>query len=371
MKIAIQAADLDAKRIDGTRVYILNLLKKFGQIDSESQFVIYHKNKFNPELIPPNFSNYKIVAKNLPSFWTQICFAWQIWKDKPDALWMPMHNIPLIRSRKIKTFVTIHDLAFKHFPKTFPLWGLLKINFLTSLAVRFSDKIITISEASKKDILKFYPFIPENKIKVIYHGFDGDFFRSKEIGEALNNFLAKYALKKGEYLLYVGAIQPRKNLNVLISAFEKIKKEKPHLKLVLGGEKAWLWDEIEKRIAKSEYKNDIIVTGTLKFEEVKYLFQNASIFIFPSFYEGFGLPVLEAFASEVPVILANNSSLPEVGGGAAEYFEPKSSVDLAEKIGKILNNETLRAEMISRGLEQNRKFSWEKCAKETLDYMKS
>ena len=155
MKIAIQAADLDAPRIDGTRVYILNLLKYFGKLDSSSQFLIYHKNKFNPELAPPSFSNYKITAKSLPCLWTQIRFAGMIWKDKPDVLWMPMHNMPIIRRKGMKTVVTIHDLAFKYFPETFTKKDLFKINLLTKLAVTYADKIITISESSKKDILKF------------------------------------------------------------------------------------------------------------------------------------------------------------------------------------------------------------------------
>jgi glycosyltransferase involved in cell wall biosynthesis len=296
MKIAIQAADLDAKRIDGTRVYILNLLRYFGRLDSKSQFAIYHKNEFNPELTPPDFSNYEIVTKNLSTFWTQICFAWELKKNRPDVLWMPMHNVPIFRSRKIKTFVTIHDLAFKYFPQTFSFWERFKINFLTWLAVRFSDKIITISESSKKDILKFYPSISQDKIKVIYHGFDGEFFGKKVLENDAKIILQKFDLKKEEYLLYVGAIQPRKNLIVLIEAFEKSKKENPNLKLVLAGEKAWLFRETENRIEKSVYKKDIIVTGTLKFSEIKILYQNAGIFIFPSLYEGFGIPILEAFA---------------------------------------------------------------------------
>ena len=142
MKIAIQAADLDAERIDGTRVYILNLLKYFGKLDQSSEFLIYHKNKFNPHLTPPILPNYKIIKKSLPHLWTQTVFAGYLWKDRPDVLWMPMHNIPIIKRRNIKTIVTIHDLAFKYFPETFTRKDLLKINFLTWNINKLSDNTL-------------------------------------------------------------------------------------------------------------------------------------------------------------------------------------------------------------------------------------
>lgn len=237
VKIAIQAADLDHDRIDGTRVYILNCLKYFGELDPASEFLIYHKKEFNPELAPPNFSNYKIKKIYAPLFWTQTRFAWEIRKDKPDILWMPMHNAPLLCPKKIKTIVTIHDLAFKYFPEHFPKKDLLKINLLTRLAIRNADGIIAISESSKKDILKFYPGTRAEKIKVIYHGFDSEVYeqerdlaKEKEIKERLGI--------RGDYLLYIGAIQPRKNLEVFIEAFNLIRtRQKSNLSLVFVGKK--------------------------------------------------------------------------------------------------------------------------------------
>ncbi|MCX6764001.1 MAG: glycosyltransferase, partial [Candidatus Moranbacteria bacterium] len=166
MKVAIQASDLDHSRIDGTRVYILNLLKYFGKLDQGSQFLIYHKNHFNSELTPPSFPNYKIIQKSFPFFWTQTRFAYELFKDKPDVLWMPMHNLPYFRRKNLKTAVTIHDLAFKYFPECFPRKELWQINFLTKMAVENCDKIITVSQSSKNDILKFYPKVKEKNIKV-------------------------------------------------------------------------------------------------------------------------------------------------------------------------------------------------------------
>lgn len=371
MKIAIQAADLDASRIDGTRVYILNLLKQFGKLDSSSEFFIYHRDKFNPELTPPNFSNYKIKNIPAPFFWTQTRFAWQLRKDDPDVLWMPVHSLPICRKKKMKTVVTIHDLAFKFFPEYFTKKDLCRLNWLADYSIKNSDKIIAISESTKKDIIKLYPEVKEDKIKVIYHGFDQDFFQKKESPEELNKFLVSRKIEARNYLLYVGAIQPRKNLEVLIEAFEEIKKEYQDLKLVIVGEKAWLWERVLERIEKSPVKNDIILPGQVGFQKTKLFFHGALAFVFPSLYEGFGLPVLEAMASETPVISARNSSLPEVGGDAALYFKAENAKELAEQIRKVISDVPLRNDLIKRGLERIKKFSWENCAKETLEYLKN
>lgn len=372
MKIAIQAADLDHSRIDGTRVYILNVLKYFGKISQKDEFFIYHRKEFNKELIPSKFSNYIIRKIWSPFLWTQTGFVWGIRRDKVDRLWMPMHNIPIFRSKKIKTFVTVHDLAFKRFSDTFPKNDLWKLNFLLDRAVKGADKLIAVSESTKKDILEFYPKISPENIKVIYHGFDAELFQKEHHEEETNNVLKSYRLKSKNYLLYVGAIQPRKNLVTLVEAFEKLKQEnEDDLKLVLCGGKSWCWEKTIEAVEKSSVKKDIVLTDRVPFEELSVLYQNASIFVFPSLYEGFGIPVLESFASKVPVVVAKNSSLEEVGGDAVEYFNDSNASDLSVKIKKVLRNEELQKMMINKGEKQLRKFSWEKCARETLEFLKS
>ena len=371
MKIAIQAADLDAVRIDGTRVYILNLLKNFGKLDQASEFLIYHKGEFNPELTPPYFSNYKIKRISAPFFWTQTRFAREIWKDKPEVLWVPMHNTPIFRRKKMKTVVTFHDLAYKYFPEYFPKKDLFKLNLLGGHAVRHSDKIIAISESTKKDILKFYPSVDENKIKVIYHGFDSDLYL-QERNFKEENRIKNQAGIKGDYILYSGAIQPRKNLETLIDAFDIFKKKTGSpIQLVIAGERAWLWEDIVKKADSSHFKKDIIMPGKLRFCDLGHLLRGAELYVFPSLYEGFGITVLEALASSVPLICAKNSSLPEVGGDAPLYFNANDPKELSLKIESILEDKNLRDEMIANGLEQIKKFSWEKCARETLEYLKS
>lgn len=373
MRIAIQASDLDSQRIDGTRVYLLNMLSRFGSVSPGDDFFIFHKKEFNPELSPKIFPNYKIIKKTFPFYWTQTRFSFELWKGNYDALWMPMQALPFIRRKNLKTTVTIHDLAFKYFPDLFPNKDLRRLNLFTDFAVKNSNKIIAVSNSTKKDILKFYPEIKEEKIKVIYHGFDPELFQKEISEEEKNKINTRYHIQGTRYILYVGALQPRKNLKILIEAFNKIKSKSDFddLKLVLAGGKAWMWEGILNQISKCKYQKDIIITGTIPFDDIVILYRNASVFVFPSLYEGFGIPLLEAFASGIPVISAKNSSLTEVGEDAPLYFNEKDSEDLANKIQEVLGNESLRKDLIQKGNEQVKKFSWDKCARETIEVIKS
>jgi glycosyltransferase involved in cell wall biosynthesis len=183
--------------------------------------------------------------------------------------------------------------------------------------------------------------------------------------------LKKYSLETKKYLLYVGAIQPRKNIQVLLEAFELEHKRHSDMKLVLAGEKAWLWKETIAMIENHPFREDIIVTGTIPFGELSALYASAKMFIFPSLYEGFGIPVLEAMAAGVPVICSGNSSLPEVGGDAALYFDALNVSELASHIESLWKDESLCTAMVRRGYENIKKFSWDKCARETMEYILS
>lgn len=379
MRIAMQVADLDGKRIDGTRVYILELLNRFGVLAPDEDFFLYHREEFNPELTPKKFPNYRVQSVSFPVFWTQTRFAFELFRSHPNRLWMPMQAIPFIRPSGMETIVTIHDLAFRKFPEHFPPDDLRRLTFLTNQAIKRSDRIIAVSKSTKRDILEYYPKISEEKIRVVYHGYSSqatsDNKRQGVSGEQQvkdEKGDTKYKIQDTRYLLYVGAIQPRKNLEVLVHGFEELKKDSrfEDVKLVLVGEKAWLWEGVIHAVEKSEYRKDIIVTGSVSFEERTMLYRNASVFVFPSLYEGFGLPVLEAFAQDIPVVCAKNSSLFEVGGEGAIYFEARSLWDLVEKLCRVLENETIRKECVEKGRQQLKKFSWDKCARETLEVIR-
>jgi glycosyltransferase involved in cell wall biosynthesis len=333
--------------------------------------LIYHQEKFNSQLAPPAFPNYSVKSIPFSFLWTQTRLAWELFRDAPDVLWMPVHNVPLFRRKNLKVVVTIHDLAFKIFPGYFPKKDLVKLNKLGDMAIKNADRIIAISHCTKKDILRFYPQIPAEKITVIHHGFDSKLFKEKISTAESDQLLRSYKLEARSYILYVGAIQPRKNLEVLVEAFEKIKESASwrtatDLKLVIAGAPAWKSEGTLKKIAESRFVNDIIITGTIGFEKLPALYQNAKMFVFPSLYEGFGIPIIEAMASGTPVVCAKNSSLIEAGGEAALYFETGDSSDLAACMERIMQDEEFSAELIGKGIEHAKNFSWEKCARQTL-----
>ncbi len=369
MRIAVQASDLDHARIDGTRVYLRELLKRFGEIDGADTFTLYHKGKFNPALTPPKFPHYKERTLPFPKAWMQTRFAWEMFQQKPDKLFLPIQAAPTFFPSSVEVTATIHDLAFKRFPETFPFLDRLKLNFMLSTVVRQADKLIAVSESTKRDLLEFFPQLPESKIRVIHHGFDGEFFGVRLSGNEVMSILRRYQIEEGNYILYVGALQPRKNLVRLIRAFEKMKKKYREAKLVLAGEPAWLSESILETKEKSLYRNDIILTGRVSFEDLRGLYQGARFFAFPSLYEGFGLPLLEAFASGTPVMTANNSSLSEVAGNAAFYCDAMSVDDIALALESLWRDGGLRRELVAHSQERLAYFSWDKCSEETLEYI--
>lgn len=369
MNIAIQASDLDHARIDGTRVYLKELLKRFGALAPETAFTLYHKGAFNPVLAPPKLPNYEERALPFPYAWMQTRFAWEMFLRKPERLFLPIQAAPMILPRGIQVTATIHDLAFRRYPETFPKSHLHKLNLMLATAVRQADKLIAVSESTKHDLLEFFPKLSPEKIRVIHHGFDGEFFFGRISEKELDLRLTTYGLRQGEYALYVGALQPRKNLARLIEAFDVAKRSIPEMKLVLAGEPAWLSDGILAAREKSPYKDDIILTGRISFDDLRVFYQGARFFAFPSLYEGFGLPILEAFASGTPVLTAANSSLVEVAGKAALYCHAESVPDIAEKLERLWDDEALRQHLVMSGEDQLRKFSWDKCAEETLAYI--
>ena len=367
MHIAIQASDLDHARIDGTRVYLFELLKRFGQLNTSDTFALYHKGVFNPVLTPPPFQNYTVESLPFPKAWMQTRFAWEMFTNKPSKLFLPIQAAPLCLPNGLEVTATIHDLAWKRFPETFPLLDRLKLDLMLSTVVRQADKFIAVSHSTKRDLLEFFPHLSESKIKVIHHGFDADFFGKRLSQEELTVKLTHYQLLTTNYFLYVGALQPRKNLVRLIEAFEQVKAECPDMKLVLAGEAAWLSDGILQARERSNYRDDILLTGRVSFEDLRALYQGARAFVFPSLYEGFGIPILEAFASEIPVLTAHNSSLSEVAGDGALYCDAQDVSVIAKKMKQLWQDETLRKNLVERGNEQLKHFSWDQCARETME----
>ncbi len=374
MRIAIQSADLDAARIDGTRIYILRLLERLGSLMPREEWHLFHRDTFNPDMVPPSLPNYFFHSVPFPFLWTQTRFAWELSRLRPEQVFMPIQTLPVFLPKGTASVVTVHDLAFKIFPGHFPSKDLRRLNWFTDFSVAHATRLIAVSESTKRDILSYYPNVSERKIRVIRHGFDASLFSlSVPTGNSSREreTLKKFNLVSKEYILYVGAIQPRKNLPCLMRAFETFGKNCPLAKLVLAGEAAWMSDSIFRAYEGHPLRDRIVMTGRVSFDERAILYRNARVFVYPSLYEGFGLPILEAFSADVPVICANNSSLPEVAGNAAVFFDAAKSDELAENLLDLWKSTDRLSELVQKGREQLKKFSWDRCARETAEWITS
>lgn len=364
MIIGVDGNEANVLHKVGVSIYTLNLLKYFHSHSSiDLQFIVYLRNKPSDELPHENeYFTYKVVWG--PVLWSQLFLPLYLWISRIKGtvlrvFFSPAHYIP--RFCPFKTVVTIHDLSYLYFPDEFLKKDLFQLKNWTAYALKNATKIIAVSKTTKKDIIHEYQ-IPDKKIDVVYNGYEN------------NKLLAKsYKLKAKTipYFLYVGTIQPRKNLKILISAFSQFHKINPHFKLILAGKKGWLYKNIFTQVEQLGMKGSILFPGFVSEEEKNNLYKNATAFILPSLYEGFGIPLLEAMAHECPVISSFSSSLPEVGGEACLYFDPKNSDDLVEKMTSITTNKELRMNIIKTGKKRIEAFSWEETGKNTLQILQS
>lgn len=342
-----------------------NLIKREKNNYTGEIYTLLEKNK-KIEIKGINYKNHSF----LPHFYRKLIFFWKyvpfsinfLIKENFDIY----HSFDLRLPHKIKgkSIMTIYDLI----PFLFP--GLCKninskyfYNYMKSNAER-ADIIITISEYSKKEIIKLLK-ISEEKIKIVPAGIDILKYSKNNSMHEIKNIIDKYKLPS-KFILYLGALEPRKNIPNIILGFSKYKEERvdSDIKLVIAGKKAWQYENIFKTYELSKYKKDIIFTDYIDEKDKVILYKMAKLFIFPSLYEGFGMPVLEAMASGTPVITSNNSSLPEVVGEAGILVNPNSIIEISRAIAKILDGEEdYINDLIAKGKEQAKKFTWENSTK--------
>jgi glycosyltransferase involved in cell wall biosynthesis len=285
----------------------------------------------------------------------------------PDLLFVPAHVLPIVHPHR--SVVTVHDLGYLYYPQAHRLLDRLYLDLSTRYNARAASHLIADSSATKRDLIERYGTAPD-KITVVYPGYDNTAFRPVRDEEAIKAVKTKYNIA-GDYILFVGTLQPRKNLTRLIEAFSNPQYPISNIQLLISGKKGWLYEAIFQRVEELELAGRVVFTGYVPEAELPALLSGARLFILPSLYEGFGLPVLEAMACGTPVVCSNVSSLPEVAGDAAVLVDPLDVEGLAAAMERVLGDEELRAELIERGFEQARKFSWEKCARETLDVLEN
>ncbi len=361
IKIGIDGNEANVEKRVGVSVYALNLLKYFRKTaNRETQFNIYLKNPPLNDLPEENkYFKYQYIPGKF--LWSQIYLPLYLYRQKNiDVYFSPAHYLP--RFCPVPQVVTIHDLAYLYFPDDFTKKDLWQLKNWTSFSIKKAKQIIAVSKTTKKDIVKNYQ-VEENKIRVIYNGYE-------KISQKLKVKSQKYNSKvksKEPFILFVGTIQPRKNLEVLVDAFDKFTQTNKNFKLVIVGKKGWLYENIFEKVKTINLEKKVIFTDYVTDEELIWFYKNAFCLVLPSFYEGFGIPVLEAMNFDCPVVASYSSSLPEIGGDASLYFDPKNPDDLLDKLNSLKQNQESRKELITKGRQRIKDFSWEKCGKETLD----
>ena len=364
----------------GVEEYIINLLSNMLRLDSNIKYKLFYNGYKKVELEYDflKLSNVTLKEFKIPN--RLFDFSSQYFNyPKIDNLlggvdiFFSPHIFSAPVSKNCKVVTTFHDLSFenhKEFYSASKNYWHFSMN-PKSQAQR-SNKIIAVSESTKKDLIKIYK-IEAEKIKIIYSGIN-QVFSIKYSVSSISKIKEKYNLPE-KYILYLGTLEPRKNIIGLIKAFEilnakyRIPNTKYHL--VIAGSKGWLYEDIFKTVQNSPVKNDIIFTGFVENKDKSALYDLADLFVYPSFYEGFGFPPLEAMTAGTPVITSNFSSLPEAVGNAAIMVNPYNLDELAKAIEMILTDEKLRDVLIKRGFEQTKKFSWQNCAEKTLELVLS
>ncbi len=351
-----------------TRQLVKNLLRPDSE-DYFSLFTFYGDEKgFSQDVGSAEKVEFK--SKHYPGrFFRFMLFALYATGLSPDFLVSPLdlfhspdHVFPACK--KIPTVLTIHDLAFLIYPENYTRINRRYLMAMIPKSVRNARKIITDADNTKKDLVRLLK-VPEEKIHVIHPGIESRFRpMSKDNGTEIR---ARYYVPNDFYLLYVGTLEPRKNLANLIKAYYEIKNNKGiQHKLVICGAAGWLYQKLFKLVVELDLQNDIVFTGHIPDEHLPAVYSRAELLIYPSIYEGFGLPPLEAMACGIPVICSNTSSLPEVVGDAAILIDPYNIEKIAEAMIRVISDEDLKSELKEKGLKRAKAFTWEKTAEETL-----
>lgn len=353
----------------GVGQYQINLLKALLSIDPENFYHLYafnFRNRKRFEEIGFPEGNYGIRVSAIPQ---RVITMWWLLFNHPslekvvgECDLYQVSEICIQPVKKAKTVAFVHDLTTILHPE----YHVPSNTFLHRerfKRINKVDGILTNSEATKRDIVNHLKIHPD-KVFVTHLGADDRFYPMERV--EVEPVLRRYKLNK-PFILFVGTLEPRKNVETLIRAFNELKTEHwiPH-KLVLVGQKGWLYKNIFKAIESSPFKSSILYLDYVADEDVPALMNGADVFAYPSFYEGFGLPVLEAMQCGCPVVTSNVSSLPEVGGKACLYVHPESADELSEKLLAVIQNKALQNEISEKGIERAKEFSWEKCAGKTL-----
>jgi glycosyltransferase involved in cell wall biosynthesis len=361
MKIGIMLRHMEQHH-GGVLVYTHNLLREMLAVETPHEFVLIYR---NPDLIGTYGDGHRVreIAVQAPSalLWDQLAVPWLERKERFDVIFNPKFTVPFLSKAK-KVFV-IHGSEWFVIPEAYLWYDRPYTHTLTSLYCRSANSVITVSNVVKKDIVKFTGVKPE-KVVPVHNGFDPNRFHVIQDPHLLEAVRQAYQLPE-HFILWTGQIYPPKNLGRLLEALAKVKDEMPQ-KLVIAGEERWRAKEDLELIEQLGIKDRIHFTGWVSHDDLPAFYNLADLFVLPSLYEGFGIPLLEAMACGCPVLTSTTGSPPEVVEDAGYLVDPIKVDEIAAGICEVLSNSELRSTMVAKGLERVKEFSWEKCARETL-----
>lgn len=365
-RIGLNLLFLNPKLVGGSTKYGLNLLKELSSIDKINSYYVYI-NKESLNLMPELGSNFVLRVLNfeysnvfLRYFWEQIILPFYVFKDKIDLLHSLGYVIPLMATTK--SLVSILDINYRGHSNNMSLVKRLMLGFMVNLSALFAKKIITISEFSKSQIIKYIKVKPNKVIVTLLSGSE-DFQSETKVNAKLT--LEKYELDT-DYIIAFSSPSLHKNIERLIEAVSSILNNDLNLKLLLVGHQDNSGN-IKNSIINHHLSDKVVFTGFVPDEDIYPLLTHARVFVFPSLYEGFGIPLLDAQACGVPVVSSNAGSLPEVGGSDVMYFDPYDIIEMKQSISNVLYDDLLAEFIVKAGLENRSQFHWNKTAQNTLN----
>ncbi len=380
MKIGIDFTSAVRERA-GIGRYARELIRALAQIDHTHAYVLLAPRDARAELarlpLPPNFTLVRapLTERALAILWHRLRVPLPVesFIGRVDAFYSPDFLLPPTRARR--TLVTVHDLSYVRLPECFPTPLLNYLNRAVPRSVARADLVLADAASTQRDLLDVYR-VPLAKTRVLYSGVEARF--SPQVSAAAQARVRE--LTRGKpYLLAVSTIQPRKNYVRLIEAFAKIANSElavadaqfaiRNLQLIIAGHRGWMYEDVFQTVERLGLSDRVIFPDFFADEDLPALYAGATVFVYPSLYEGFGLPVAEAMACGAPVVCSHASSLPEVAGDAALYFDPRDVGALAETLRRVLSDAALRADLRARGFAQVKQFSWDKAARELHSWL--
>lgn len=367
MRIAVNTRLLLKGKLEGIGWFTHQTLDRMVRKHPEHEFIFFFDRPYDPSFVfAPNVTPVVVSPQARHPILFYIWFEWQIprllRKYKADVFLSPDGYLSL--STKVPTCLVIHDLAFEHYPEHFQLSHKLYWRHYSPRFAQKAERIVTVSTYSKQDIIKHYGVEPE-KIDIVYNGAHDEY---KPISWEEREEVKKKYTDGCEYFVFAGALHPRKNIVNLLKAFIQFKKkQRSNMKLVIVGRFAWKYEEVVKMREEMPFKEDVRWVGYMGVGDLSKVIGGAYALVYASLFEGFGIPILEALECNVPAIISNTSSMPEVAGEAGMLVDPLNVQDIADKMQLIYKDEALRSKLIAAAKEQVKKFDWDVSADKLWD----